>query len=255
MKRTLLILLIILSASATVFSQEDTANKKPGVQASGTAQDEKPKTSDPVNYTLTLKDVNEVRDSLKAISTKVSLLPKSTCKYDEPKELQIGDWFLIFLPSIIFALVGTVFWLAVKGFSFTEALKENELTKITVPNPFYTGEAVPPGAAEIPLTMEVTPNVSFKPAVGAAEDSVQYEIKDVDKSYRPSISRYIALISSLLIIIVAVCMSCFFIYHYIRTGCPPELGALTTVILALGIGIVPYAANKISGAVSAKSEG
>lgn len=261
MKRALLILLIILSGSVTVFSQQDTTTKNPNLQGIGTAPIAKTKTSDPISYTVTVKDVNEVRDSLKNISAKVSLLPKSTCKYDQPNEPEGGEWFLIFLPAIIFALVGSVFALAVKGFSFVEALKENELTKITVPNPFYKGVVVAPGSAEVPLTMEVTPNVSYKPAILANPPAVppavaiqpEYEIKDADKSYRPSISRYIALISSLLIIIIAVCMSCFFIYHYIRTGCPPELGALTTVILALGIGIVPYAANKVSGAISAKS--
>ena len=260
MKRTILIFLIILCGNLNMFSKADITAQQPD-SAAGAAQGDNSETADTVNYALTLKDVNEVRDSLNAISAKVSVLPMSTCKYDQPNEPGGGEWFLIFLPAIIFVLVGIVFALAVKGFSFTEALKENELTKITVPNPFYTGVVVAPGSAEIPLTMEITPNVSYKPAILADPPAVppaevnqpEYEIKDADKSYRPSISRYIALISSLLIIIIAVCMSCFFIYHYIRTGCPPELGALTTVILALGIGIVPYAANKVSGAISAKS--
>jgi hypothetical protein len=69
--------------------------------------------------------------------------------------------------------------------------------------------------------------------------------------YRPSISRYIALITSLVTIILVVCMSSFFIYHYIRTGCPPEFGALTAVIIALGLGVTPYITNKITTAASA----
>jgi len=69
-------------------------------------------------------------------------------------------------------------------------------------------------------------------------------------TYRPSISRYIAFISSLVIILIAVCMSSFFIYHYIRTGCPPEFGALTGMLIVLGLGVTPYITNKITTAAT-----
>lgn len=69
-------------------------------------------------------------------------------------------------------------------------------------------------------------------------------------TYRPSISRYIAFITSMVIIILVVCMSSFFIYHYMRTGCPPEFGALTVMLIALGLGVTPYITNKISTAVA-----
>jgi hypothetical protein len=69
-------------------------------------------------------------------------------------------------------------------------------------------------------------------------------------TYRPSISRYIAFITSMVTIILVVCMSSFFIYHYIRTGCPPEFGALTVVLIALGLGVTPYITNKITTAAT-----
>lgn len=83
-------------------------------------------------------------------------------------------------------------------------------------------------------------------ALAAAQSGAAYSIN----TYRPSISRYIAFISSLVIILIAVCMSSFFIYHYIRTGCPPEFGALTGMLIVLGLGVTPYITNKISTAAT-----
>ncbi len=73
-----------------------------------------------------------------------------------------------------------------------------------------------------------------KTAIENVEKGVEPEV-----SYRPSISRYIALITSIITIILVVCMSSFFIYQYIRTGCPPDFSALTPVLIALGLGVTP----------------
>lgn len=66
---------------------------------------------------------------------------------------------------------------------------------------------------------------------------------------KPSISRYIAFITFTFTIIFVVCISSFFLYHYIRTGCPPDFGALTVVLIALLLGFTPYLVHKITRVV------
>ena len=69
---------------------------------------------------------------------------------------------------------------------------------------------------------------------------------------RASSSRFIALVTSLLTLIIAVCLCSFFIYFYIATGTPPDISKFSSVLLALGIGVVPYAFNKVAAAISNK---
>lgn len=68
--------------------------------------------------------------------------------------------------------------------------------------------------------------------------------------YRPSISRYIAFVTSMLSIILITCLSSFFIYQYMYTGCPPDLSPLTPVLIALAAGVAPYITNKVSTAAN-----
>jgi len=175
----------------------------------------------------------------------------------ENRKMDVLEWLLVFLPTILFILVvGLLLLKGLKGFDFKEALKENELTKVIIQNPLYESTSDPQKLVDIPPTLEITANVnSVTHGDSIAGGGKEYTIDNSSSSYRASISRYIALISSLMILIIAICTSTFFIYHYIRTGCPPDLEGISTVLLALGIGIIPYAANKVSTAIATnKSE-
>lgn len=179
-----------------------------------------------------------------------------------------AEWVLILFPAIFFVVALFILFHKTKEFNFKEALKENDVSTITVVNPYYSGQVTDPGKTDVPLSLEVTPNVviianslnSQAQLTQTPEAQTQSTLYNMDyklssEVYRASISRYIALISSFLIIIIAVTVCCFFLYHYLKFGCPPELGALSSVMLALGVGIVPYVANKISfGIKSNKSE-
>ncbi len=146
------------------------------------------------------------------------------------------EWLLVFIPFGLFLTVlGVVLYIS-KGFVLKDALTENELPKQTIQNPAYNNSlfnnnSTPNLSVLLPPTIEVTVTGSSSP--------------------RPSISRYIALITSLITIIIVVCMTSFFIYQYIKTGCPPDFSSLTTPLIALGIGVTPYITNKISTAATA----
>lgn len=152
-------------------------------------------------------------------------------------EIGFTQWVLIFSPIWLFIIALFLIRKKLKDFSLKEALAESELPKKIIPNPEYTAEKLNVLAANttisgtlaalIPPTIEVTASME----------------------YPKSSSRYIAFITSTLTWIIVLCLSCFFIYQYIKTNKPPELGGLSSVMLALGIGVVPYAFNKISAAV------
>lgn len=68
--------------------------------------------------------------------------------------------------------------------------------------------------------------------------------------YRASTSRLIAFISAMLLITVGLASACFFFYFYLVNGVPPDLSRLPAVLIALGIGMAPYAVNKVAAAAS-----
>lgn len=72
--------------------------------------------------------------------------------------------------------------------------------------------------------------------------------------YRPSVSRLIALISALLLFVVGLAATCFFLYFYLVNGVAPNLSNLSAVLIALGIGMAPYAVNKVANASTDKNK-
>lgn len=61
-----------------------------------------------------------------------------------------------------------------------------------------------------------------------------------------SSSRLVMFISSMVTVIIAICLVSFYIYQVFATGNTPNLGSVTTMLLSLGVGVVPYAFNKIT---------
>lgn len=171
-------------------------------------------------------------------------------------------WLLVFMPVVLFVVLGVVLLKSIKGFSFSEALSENELPRYTITNPEYNSlQALVTAAAAAPdkinLGEMVPPTIDVNllpPAYNAPASPVDGAATTIlpQNNFRASISRYIAFFSGILTIIVAVCTASFFIYYYMHTGCPPDLSTLSTVLIALGIGVAPYAVNKVSGALAAR---
>lgn len=253
MKKVYLLIAFLFLTQYSSFATQDTVNTDSTVKKTELSEKDT-ETVDSNTIADNAKQPNEAKKTPQG-DTDEAITSKCGC-ISQDNDVGVA-WILIFLPAIIFITIIIVLFRlqnGLKEFELTEALKENELTKVTVLNPHYTGQKVLVGETDVPTTIEITANViavqvvTLNPIASPPKSTTQYQIEAGKQTYRPSISRYIAFISSILIIIIAVCISCFFIYNYIKTGCPPELGALTAVLIALGIGIVPYAANKVSGA-------
>ncbi|MEJ7678404.1 MAG: hypothetical protein WKG06_11200 [Segetibacter sp.] len=156
-----------------------------------------------------------------------------------PRYEKLGiEWILVLAPLILFFIIFFSIGI-VKDFRLSEALTENEQPKKTIINSEYSVKNI-----------QTLQNISNLQVLLPATIDVSDPQPPALPIFRASISRYIAFITSMLTIAIAVSISCFYIYQYIHTNCPPDLSALTPVLIALGIGVLPYAFNKISTAVA-----
>jgi hypothetical protein len=182
----------------------------------------KPPTATTTNVNINLADTN---------NRQVPKSQSATCPAFCGKTPTGFDWLLIFSPVIIFLAVALYFRSKLNGFSLKEALEDSEQGKKTIQNPEYNKVNLTAFANNTAMTSFLPPTLEVS-----------------DDKYAKSSSRYIALITAALTWTIGICLTCYFIYGYILTGQPPELNKLTDIVLTLGIGVVPYAFNKLSEA-------
>jgi|GEM_PF-2123537 len=60
-------------------------------------------------------------------------------------------------------------------------------------------------------------------------------------------SRLVMFLSGMAAILLSAVLVSFYIYNYLHTGAAPKMEEMTYILLALGIGVIPYAVNKIKG--------
>jgi len=159
-------------------------------------------------------------------------------KPDRPKwngkDVEGADWILVWAPVAFFIISIWAINSRTKEFKLQDALTEDNYPLITITNPLYTAAiitALPVGAPPVPPTITVN---------------------KTDVGFPKSSSRYLALITTALTLIIAACLTSAFIYIYITSGIQPEFNHLGDILLALGIGVTPYAVNKVSTAISSK---
>lgn len=218
--------------------------------------------------TTTQKEIKEILRILKDTNRKVT--PIQVATPDAKKTLHVlgfWEWIMVFAPLVLLVIIilFVVFGLG-KKFDLAAALAENELPKVVIPNKEYTAKNIellkdkPEILSLLTPTVEVSLSQSLNTCLcGAALNTELSANINVDTTINekgknpPSISRLIALLSGLLIIVVGVCLTSLFIYEQIRTEQSPDLSKLSGVLIALGLGITPYVANKVSGAIAARS--
>lgn len=151
------------------------------------------------------------------------------------RALDFGEWTLVFSPIWLFAITMVAAGIALKKFPIEDALSENEFVKKTVENPAYS-------AANVVA-------IAGTSAVGSLATLLPPTIEESSDQLPKSSSRYLALLTSLLAFMIGLALSSFFLYSYMATSEAPSLSGMSTVLLSMGIGVVPYAFNKVSSAV------
>lgn len=236
MKKIMVFAVVLLTLRMTAFAAGDS-----------TALDTTKAVLDSVRSISTV--VHETRDSIKA-----GLSRSSTCPCIQKNEPVSGKSLgLVYAPVLLFLILFGVFVFVLRGFNFIDALSENDVPKYTIVNPEYSLDAQKGNVRGIVYDIMQSSHNSSTSITDIVPPTVEVNVlpgQTPSNNFRPSTSRYIAFFSGMLTVILSVCMTSFFIYQYLHTGCPPDLSALSTVLIALGIGVTPYMVNKISTAVA-----
>lgn len=129
--------------------------------------------------------------------------------------LDIYQIIISLSPIALFLITTSIIFLKLKkeDYKIGDALKENETITVTSPNP--------------------------APANNANTETIQPK----------SASRLLAFISGMISVGLASTFCSFWTYNYFLTGKTADLSSITNVLLSLGLGVVPYAFNKVSKAI------
>ncbi len=154
-------------------------------------------------------------DSLKKVTT--GEVCKTCCA---KAELGWRQWLLVFLPVLFTLLLGIYFirWIKKDGFKLADALSATQGSTNTVTE--RRTDAANPA----------------QPAVETTTTTGQEPVR--------STSRFIAFITGVAAIIIAVCLVTYYAYFAIA-GCPapPNYEDLWKILAGLGIGVIPYGVN------------
>jgi hypothetical protein len=99
---------------------------------------------------------------------------------------------------------------------------------------------------DVPTTPPTGGAAGVAPVVGAAPAATPTPSQ--------SVSRFIAFLTGLTALSIGVCISTFYMYCYFgNPGKTIDISNLTNVIWGLGIGVIPYGANKVSSAMKSNA--
>lgn len=107
------------------------------------------------------------------------------------------------------------------GYKLADALSENDAVTTTV-----TANAPNPAGADAASTQQ-TQRTQTVPGNRSA-------------------SRLVLFLSGITAIIISVCITTYYLYYYLCCGKAPDMDGLINVLLTLGIGVIPYAINKVA---------
>jgi len=193
----------------------------------GNAQTEKPCDSCQVTFLKHVEQLTkQVEEQNKALEEKDSLItsnkelidslrtvPNYNFFYQEHAETQFSDisiWFII-IPLLF--LLAFLSWTnkAAGGFDLKKALSELKIIEVHVANP----------------------------AGG-------YDLVKQKESIESS-SRLIAFLSGIVALVLSFTLILISIYIYLNSGIMPNFSQLVNAVIALGIGVLPYSINKVTG--------
>ncbi len=144
-------------------------------------------------------------------------------KLDGQQQFFIISPILFFLIILLFVFIK----LNAEGYKLGDALSENTPVVIDIVNPKYRD---------------------------ADDKIVDGQDPFIKRTILPgSTSRIAVLISGLAAVAIGVCSTSYFFYIYLKTNQAPDLDKLYNVLLAMGIGVIPYSVNKVMGAFTDKT--
>ncbi|MGI8950265.1 MAG: hypothetical protein ACR2FN_01640 [Chitinophagaceae bacterium] len=143
-----------------------------------------------------------------------------------PYQLSTSQKYYALMPVFLFLIVffTLIIWLNKTGFKLGDALQGDAPVEIVQPNPAASKDNLNPAT----ITVSQINPITNQPVLPKSS------------------SRFLALFSGLTAVLVAICLVSFYIYFGMRGVDAPKFDNIFEAILGLGIGIVPYAVNKIT---------
>lgn len=187
-----------------------------------------------VTVAAVAKDVTGINSKVTEVEKKVTKTTgDSGCDTCAPRPLTTVQKFYILLPVIVFLLVFffLISWLKRDKFKLSDAIQGDVPIKVEERNPVVTAA----------LLKGENPPVNEPQTI-----SVTQTDKDGNVVHAKSSSRFIALFSGMAAIVLAVCLMSYYVYFAITGIRQPDFDKLIDAVLALGIGVIPYAVNKFT---------
>lgn len=155
-------------------------------------------------------------------------------------------YIIIFSPLWIFLTTIIVVFVRIGKFTLKDIISETQYPIKIEPNTLYDQGKI----------KELLSVKSDNSGLAASLSKIYPPtIQTTQTSTKISVSRLIALITSMLSILVVLLVCCLYIECYIHTKPFPDLSGLVGVFVSLGLGVVPYSFNKVSTAIASKKAG
>ncbi|UZT96797.1 hypothetical protein ODZ84_16440 [Chryseobacterium fluminis] len=159
--------------------------------------------------------------------------------------INASEEFIAFIPVILYFLIlFLVFWkLRRDQVTLKELLLDKDVVmEVEKQQAKQAQETVRIVAKLDPITAGTYVNNFKKNEVSSEEEA--------NPKQTQSISRLLAFISGLISVGLACTIITFYMWSYFNKNIPkPELNELLTVLLSLGVGVIPYAFNKVGNAL------
>jgi hypothetical protein len=184
------------------------------------------------------QDVKELKVRTDTLTKRVDkVLKPETGVFFQPK-LGRGESWLVAMPLLLFiaASLYVLVRLRREGYRISDALKENYTVDVAKTPEAFT--------AQLDVQKELKSEEAVTASLNSATDTPATQIRP------QSTSRLIVFFSGMAAIIISISAITFFFYVYLRTGKEPEFENLWNIMLGLGVGVVPYAFNRISDAIT-----
>ncbi len=135
---------------------------------------------------------------------------------------------LVLLPVVLAVLLFLFVYRVLKqgGYKLADALSENDTRVAAV------------------AASTNAPNPSGQPTNNAQQVQEAQTAQTVPGNR--SASRLVLFLSGITAILISVCITTYYLYYYLCCGQPPDLDGLISVMMTLGIGVIPYAVNRVT---------
>jgi hypothetical protein len=185
--------------------------------------------------------------------------PDNTGAKGTKLELNTSEKLIAFSPLIIYFLITFLVFIKLKkdGITLKELLLDKDMLVAIKEEQVREAEADVKKLKELNETVKIMANKGLSPEnttlttsleTLAAKASIKSEASQAE-SEQKSVSRLLAFISGLVSVGLASVITTFYLWQSFKGSTEVELNGLLTALLTLGIGVVPYAFNKVASAL------